>query len=129
GFLTWRDANVAPPVYRADLTRPVVNAEHGKAVSVIPPWPVQGKSTARPAQGRRHGEDRISQGRAVMARIRPCRSGLSLSENRWNRTYGEEQMMIDACRLVQLRAGVRITVRFGRRGVRQRLLPINSGVT
>jgi hypothetical protein len=33
---TWSDANVAPPVYRVDLTRPVVNAEHGKAVSVHP---------------------------------------------------------------------------------------------
>ena len=36
GSLTWPDANVAPPVYRVDLTRPVVNAEHGKAVSVHP---------------------------------------------------------------------------------------------
>ena len=33
---TWSDANGAPPVYRVDLTRPVVNAEHGKAVSVHP---------------------------------------------------------------------------------------------
>ena len=47
----------------------------------------QGKPTARQAQGRRHGEDRTSQGRSVMDRIRPRRSGLSLSENRWNRTY------------------------------------------
>ena len=36
GSLTWPDANVAPPVYRVDLTRPVVNAEHGKAVSIHP---------------------------------------------------------------------------------------------
>src|SRR6266516_496766 len=36
GSLTWPDANVAPPVYRVDLTRPVVNAEHGKVVSVHP---------------------------------------------------------------------------------------------
>ena len=36
GSLTWPDANVAPPVYRVDLTCPVVNAEHGKAVSVHP---------------------------------------------------------------------------------------------
>jgi len=34
GFRTWPDANVAPPVYRVDLTRPVVDAEHGKAVSI-----------------------------------------------------------------------------------------------
>jgi len=37
GSLTWPDANVAPPVYRVDLTRPVVDAEHGKAVLVIHP--------------------------------------------------------------------------------------------
>ncbi len=36
GSLTWPDANVAPPVYRVDLTRPVVNAEHEKAVSIHP---------------------------------------------------------------------------------------------
>src|SRR6266446_803267 len=36
GSLTWPDANVAPPVYRVDLTRPVEDAEHGKAVSVHP---------------------------------------------------------------------------------------------
>ena len=36
GSLTWPDANVAPPVYRVELTHPVVNAEHGKAVSVHP---------------------------------------------------------------------------------------------
>jgi len=33
GSRTWLDANVAPPVHRVDLTHPVVNAEHGKAVS------------------------------------------------------------------------------------------------
>lgn len=32
GSLTWPDANGAPPVYRVDLTRPVTNVEHGKAV-------------------------------------------------------------------------------------------------
>jgi len=36
GFRTWPDANVAPPVYRVDLTRPVEDAEHGKAVWVDP---------------------------------------------------------------------------------------------
>ena len=36
GSLTWPDANVAPPVYRVDLTRPVINVEHGKAVSREP---------------------------------------------------------------------------------------------
>ena len=33
---TCPDANVASPVYRVDLTRPVEDAEHGKAVSVHP---------------------------------------------------------------------------------------------
>jgi hypothetical protein len=33
GSLTWPDANGAPPVYRVDLTRPVVDVEHGKAAS------------------------------------------------------------------------------------------------
>src|SRR5439155_13837537 len=88
GFLTWPDANDAPPVYRVDLTRPVTNWEHGKAVSVLPPWPFQGKPTARQAQGRRHGEDRISQCRSVMDRICPRRSGLSLQENRPNLLHG-----------------------------------------
>ena len=87
GSLTWPDANGAPPVYRVDLTRPVTDLEHGKAVSLIPPWLVQGKSTARPTEGRRHGEDRTSQGRSVTGWICPRRSGLSWSENRWNRTY------------------------------------------
>ena len=36
GSLTWPDANDAPPVYKVDLTHPVVNAEHGKAVSERP---------------------------------------------------------------------------------------------
>ena len=87
GSLTWPDANDAPPVYRVDLTRPVTDLEHGKAVGSVPPWPVQGKPTARQAQGRRHGEDRTSQGHSVIERICPRRSGLSLSEHRWNRSY------------------------------------------
>src|SRR5258708_3018645 len=61
-----------PPVYRVDLTLPVRNVEHGKAVLVsFPPWPVQGQSTVRQTQGRRHGEDRTSQRRCVIQRIRP----------------------------------------------------------
>ena len=32
GSRTWPNANVAPPVSRVGLTRPVVDAEHGKAV-------------------------------------------------------------------------------------------------
>src|ERR1051325_9112623 len=84
GSLTWPDANDAPPVYRVDLTRPVTDREHGKAVEHIPPWLFQGKPTARQAAGRRHGEDRTSQGRPVIGRICPRRSGLSLQENRPN---------------------------------------------
>ena len=72
-------------MYRVDLTRPVQNVEHGKAVSYLPPWPVQGRSTARQTPGKRHGEDRRSQGRRVMRRICPRRSGLEWQESLWNR--------------------------------------------
>src|SRR5437867_12291847 len=68
GRLTWPDANVAPSVYRVDLTHPVMNAEHGKAAG-LPPGRFQGKPTVRQAQGKRHGEDRISKGRSVTDRI------------------------------------------------------------
>ena len=51
GFLTWPDANGAPPVYRVDLTRPATDLEHGKALRVLPPWLFQGKPTVRQAQG------------------------------------------------------------------------------
>ena len=52
GSLTWPDANVAPPVYRVDLTHPVVDAEHGKAVSVHPALagPRQANSKAGPGK-------------------------------------------------------------------------------
>src|SRR5678815_531433 len=68
----------------------------------FPPWPVQGKSTARQTQGRRHGEDRRSQSRSVMERIRPRRSGLEWQESLWNRLNREMQMTSDAHRLVRL---------------------------
>ena len=100
GYRTWPDANVAPPVYRVDLTRPVKNVEHGKAVSQFPPWPVQGKSTARQTQGRRHGEDRRSQSRPVIGRICPRRSGLTWQECPWNHLESGTQMTSDARRLV-----------------------------
>jgi hypothetical protein len=50
GSLTWPDANGVPPVYRVDLTRPVVNAEHGKAVG--PAWapPRQADRKAGPGE-------------------------------------------------------------------------------
>jgi len=100
GRRTWPDANGAPPVYRVDLTPPVKNAEHGKA-AVIPPGWSPGQSTVRPAQGKRHGEDRRSQGRSVMDRICPRRSGLSWQENQRNRFQWEMQMTSDTCRLVR----------------------------
>src|SRR5947208_14112578 len=54
GFLTWPDANVAPPVHRVDLTHPVVDAEHGKAVSVVQSR--IGCSKASRPQGRSRGD-------------------------------------------------------------------------
>ena len=65
GFRTWPDANVAPPVYRVDLTRPVADAEHGKAVSVDPALAV---SKAGQPQGRPRGDgmERIEQAKAVL---------------------------------------------------------------
>ena len=51
GFRTWPDANVAPPVYRVDLTRPVVDAEHGKAVSVDPALAVPRQANRKAGPG------------------------------------------------------------------------------
>jgi len=47
---TWSDANVAPPVYRVDLTRPVVRAEHGKAVDPALAPPRQADRKAGPGE-------------------------------------------------------------------------------
>ena len=55
-----------------------------KPFEFIPPWSFQGKPTARQAQGRRHGEDRRSQGQCVMHWIRPRRSGLDWQESMRN---------------------------------------------
>ena len=65
GSLTWPDANGAPPVYRVDLTRPVTDLEHGKAVeSVSRP----GRSRASRPQGRPRGDgiERIEQAKAAL---------------------------------------------------------------
>ena len=51
GFRTWPDANVAPPVYRVDLTRPVADAEHGKAVSVDPALAVPRQANRKAGPG------------------------------------------------------------------------------
>ena len=44
----WSDANDAPPVYRVDLTRPVINLEHGKAArnpALVGPRPANRKAS------------------------------------------------------------------------------------
>ncbi len=51
GSRTWPDANVAPPVYRVDLTRPVVDAEHGKAVSAHPALAVPRQANRKAGPG------------------------------------------------------------------------------
>ena len=51
GSLTWPDANVAPPVYRVDLTHPVEDAEHGKAVSVHPALAVPRQANRKAGPG------------------------------------------------------------------------------
>src|SRR6266480_6743885 len=63
GSLTWPDANDAPPVYRVDLTRPVTDLEHGKAVGSISR---PGRSRASRPQGRPRGDgmEKIEQAKA-----------------------------------------------------------------
>ena len=65
GSRTWPDANDAPPVYRVDLTRPVVDAEHGKAVEFNSRL---GWSKASRPQGRPRGSgmERIEQAKAAL---------------------------------------------------------------
>ena len=65
GFRTWPDANVAPPVYRVDLTRPVINVEHGKAVEFHPALAVP-RQADRKAGPRGNGVERIEQAKAVL---------------------------------------------------------------
>ena len=74
------------PVYRADLNPPVLNAEHGKAASLGHDWFVVGP-TARQGEQEQHWDDRRSQGRDVMFRICPRRSGLERRESLWNHFY------------------------------------------
>ena len=50
GSLTWPDANDAPPVYRVGLTRPVANAEHGKAAAVSRPG-ISGQANRKASPG------------------------------------------------------------------------------
>src|SRR6266478_2888885 len=66
------------PVYRADLNPSRIDAEHGNAVS--PGHAVRGRPNRKAGKRSQHGEDRRSQGRFVMSRICPRRSGLSLQE-------------------------------------------------
>ena len=65
GSRTWPDANVAPPVYRVDLTHPVANAEHGKAVSVHPAL-VGPRQANRKAGPRDDGIERIEEAKAAL---------------------------------------------------------------
>jgi hypothetical protein len=87
------------PVYRADLTYPVSNAEHGKA-AVLGHAVVAGP-TVRQAKQAQHWDDRKSQSRGVTRRICPRRSGRTWQERMWNRLNREEQMTSNACRLVR----------------------------
>jgi hypothetical protein len=87
GSLTWPDANVAPPVYRVDLTRPVVDAEHGKAVWSFPALAVPRQANRKAGPGETAWRGSKKQRRSVIKRICPRRSGLWLSETRWNRSY------------------------------------------
>jgi hypothetical protein len=62
GFRTWPDANVAPPVYRVDLTHLVVNAEHGKAVEKKNPAlavPRQAHRKAGPGETALRGSNKL----------------------------------------------------------------------
>ncbi len=84
----------------------------------FPPGEYPGKPTARQAQGRQHEEDRTSQGRSVMDRICPRRSGVSWQENQRNPFKREKHRTSDARRLVPLGAAAqRSRARYGRRPV------------
>ena len=62
------------PVYGADLNPPVMNAEHGKAASLDHAG--RGHPNRKAGRQEQHWDDRRSQGRFVMNRICPRRSGL-----------------------------------------------------
>jgi len=74
--LTWPDANVAPPVYRVDLTRPVVDAEHGKAVSVDPALAVPRQADRKAGCGETawRGSNKL----------RPVRNGSDMPTSIWS---------------------------------------------
>ena len=83
GCLTWPGAHSEHcRCSRADLNPLVSNAEHGKAVS--PGHAVRGHPNRKAGKRSQHGEDRRSQGRCVIRRICPRRSGLSWQENKQN---------------------------------------------
>jgi hypothetical protein len=65
-------------VYRADLDLPVLNAEHGNAV--VLGHAVRGQPNRKAGHQAQHWDDRKSQSRHVMGRIRPRRSGLEWRE-------------------------------------------------
>jgi hypothetical protein len=66
------------PVYRANLNPPVLNAEHGKAASLDHAG--RGHPNRKAGRQEQPWDDRRSQGRFVMNRICPRRSGLERQE-------------------------------------------------
>ena len=66
------------PVYRADLNPPVLNAEHGNAAGLDHIG--CGHPNRKAGRQEQSWDDRRSQGRNVMFRICPCRSGLERRE-------------------------------------------------
>ncbi len=100
--LTWPDANDAPPVYRVDLTRPVTNMEHGKAVwSSVPALAVPRQADHKAGSGETawRGSNKP----------RPLGNGVDMPTSIWSfvtrksvePSHWEKQMMIDACRSVR----------------------------
>jgi hypothetical protein len=68
------------PVYRADLTPPVSNAEHGNAV--VLGLAGRGHPNRKAGQQAQHWDGRRSQSRCVTRRIRPRRPGLAWQEQK-----------------------------------------------
>jgi len=65
-------------VYRANLNPPVLNAEHGNAASLDHAG--RGRPNRKAGTQEQHWDDRRSQGRQVICRICPRRSGLEWRE-------------------------------------------------
>ena len=71
----WSDANVAPPVYRVDLTRPVTHVEHGKAArNPALDLPRQANRKANPGEAAMRGSKKP----------RPVCNGLDMPTSIWS---------------------------------------------